>query len=234
MVAASREEKVAARDAQSEGQFVSPFARGFRIALDASVAKSDDGRVLVGGSRLKALRLEGREVDEIARLTQGEPALVTESNERLVRVLLDLEMAWPVPSGGSLGIGDVTVVVPVRDHSRHVERLLGAPGVFAGVAGIVLVDDGSQDGEARALEEICSSAAGIEVTLLRCDTSVGPAEARNLGAKRAVTEVLVFVDADCRPEPGWLEPLLAHFDDEVVGAVAPRLRAVRTSLNRSS
>jgi mycofactocin system glycosyltransferase len=33
----------------------------------------------------------------------------------------------------------------------------------------------------------------------------------------------VFLDAECVPPPGWLEPLLAHFADPSVGAVAPRI-----------
>ncbi len=57
---------------------------------------------------------------------------------------------------------------------------------------------------------------------------------------------MAFVDSDCVPPVGWLEPLLGHFDDPLVGAVAPRIvpaaaepdrvvaryEAVRSSLDR--
>src|SRR5262249_27124363 len=32
-----------------------------------------------------------------------------------------------------------------------------------------------------------------------------------------------FLDADTMPEPGWLEPLLRHFEDPSVAAAAPRV-----------
>ncbi len=37
------------------------------------------------------------------------------------------------------------------------------------------------------------------------------------------SRIVAFVDSDCRPANGWLEPLLGHFDDPLVAAVAPRI-----------
>src|SRR5208283_3434587 len=37
------------------------------------------------------------------------------------------------------------------------------------------------------------------------------------------SELVAFVDSDCEPAPGWLGPLLGHFDDPLVAAVAPRI-----------
>ncbi|MCY3925763.1 MAG: glycosyltransferase [bacterium] len=36
---------------------------------------------------------------------------------------------------------------------------------------------------------------------------------------------MVFLDADVEVTPGWLAPLLAHFADPAVAAIAPRVRA---------
>ena len=36
---------------------------------------------------------------------------------------------------------------------------------------------------------------------------------------------MAFVDSDCVPPEGWLDPLLGHFDDPLVGAVSPRIVA---------
>jgi mycofactocin system glycosyltransferase len=58
--------------------------------------------------------------------------------------------------------------------------------------------------------------------------------------------LVAFIDSDCVPEDGWLEHLLAHFNDPLVAAVAPRIlpvgvtppnsmtryEAVRSSLDR--
>jgi mycofactocin system glycosyltransferase len=38
---------------------------------------------------------------------------------------------------------------------------------------------------------------------------------------------VAFVDANCEPEPGWLDTLLPHFADPQVAAVAPRILSTR-------
>ena len=43
------------------------------------------------------------------------------------------------------------------------------------------------------------------------------------GAAAVTTPLVAFLDADCEPAPGWLDPLLAHFDDERVALAAPRI-----------
>ncbi len=53
--------------------------------------------------------------------------------------------------------------------------------------------------------------------------NVGPAGARNAGLAAVHSPLVAFVDSDCVPADGWLGPLLGHFDDPVVAAVAPRI-----------
>ncbi len=53
--------------------------------------------------------------------------------------------------------------------------------------------------------------------------NAGPAAARNAGLGQVTTPLVAFVDSDCVPDPHWLEPLLGHFDDPMVAAVAPRI-----------
>jgi cellulose synthase/poly-beta-1,6-N-acetylglucosamine synthase-like glycosyltransferase len=48
----------------------------------------------------------------------------------------------------------------------------------------------------------------------------GRAIARNAGLRVAVGEIVVFIDADCVPQAGWLEALVGGFDDPEVGCVA--------------
>jgi len=72
---------------------------------------------------------------------------------------------------------------------------------------IIVVDDGSRDDTARV-------AATFPVRCVRQDNA-GPASARNHGAACAAGDIFVFTDADCIPEPDWLEQLLKGFEEDV-------------------
>ncbi|MCX7840050.1 MAG: glycosyltransferase [Anaerolineae bacterium] len=75
---------------------------------------------------------------------------------------------------------------------------------------LVIVDDESRD-EMRAL---CEPRGARVLTPNR-----GAAAARNLGAERARSDIVLFLDADCVPERDWVRAMLAPFADaEIVGA----------------
>ena len=76
---------------------------------------------------------------------------------------------------------------------------------------IIVVDDGSTD----CTPEI---AARYPVTFLS-QQHRGPAAARNLGARRASGDFLVFTDSDCVPEPDWIAHLCGAFDSDRVAGV---------------
>lgn len=87
------------------------------------------------------------------------------------------------------------------------------PGLLAALRAQTLVDfevivvDTGADGTWRALER--EAAAWPSLRPLRGPTSGGPAAKRNAGAKAARGSLLAFTDADCLPEPRWLEAGLA-------------------------
>lgn len=60
---------------------------------------------------------------------------------------------------------------------------------------------------------------GVPVTLV---ASAGSRyyEQKNLGASRAKGDIVLFVDSDTKPEPGWLAEMVRPFDDASVEAVA--------------
>jgi glycosyltransferase involved in cell wall biosynthesis len=78
---------------------------------------------------------------------------------------------------------------------------------------VVVVDDGSQDDTADV-----AAAAGARVVRMEGEGG-NPAIARNRGVSAARGDPLVFIDADCRPGPGWLARMLAGHETgaEVVG-----------------
>ncbi len=75
---------------------------------------------------------------------------------------------------------------------------------------VIVVDDGSTDATPRI-------AQGFPVHYIRQENR-GPAAARNHGAAEAKGSILAYTDADCVPEPEWIERLAAGFA-EGVGAV---------------
>ncbi len=109
----------------------------------------------------------------------------------------------------------VSVIIPARNAAdvigRIVEKVIDQrpPDVELEV---IVVDDGSGDETGQV-----SRAAGARTVELKAGEHGGnPAAARNRGAEVASGELLVFLDADCTPDSGWLEGLLdAHSRGEV-------------------
>ena len=76
---------------------------------------------------------------------------------------------------------------------------------------IIVVNDGSSDGTREAT-------IGRNVVLIS-QPNRGAAAARNAGAHRARGGIILFTDADCVPEPNWIEAMISPFaDQDVVGA----------------
>ncbi len=140
--------------------------------------------------------------------------------------LLDTGLAHPdltaLPDPGTA----VTVVVPVRDRTEGVRRLLAGLRADPDTAGVpvLVVDDGSADAGALAA---VAAAAGAQV--LRSTVSRGPAAARNTGLRAARTPLVAFLDSDCVPRPGWLPALRRHLGDPRLALVAPRVVALGTT-----
>lgn len=83
---------------------------------------------------------------------------------------------------------------------------------------VVIVDNASSD----ATPQLCASLGG-QATVIRNDINLGFAKACNQGARAATSDVLVFLNTDTEPHPGWLPPAIAALDDPSVGAVGMKL-----------
>lgn len=179
-----------------------------RLEADPGTRRLAGGRVLLGGSPYRVLRLSQAAARLVDGWLSGDPVAASAAHRRLAARLVGAGMAHPRHADGRFGTGDVTVVVPVRDHAEALARLLPAVGP---VAEVVAVDDGSE--------------VPLPGATVRHEVPRGPAAARNSGWRTADTELVAFLDADVRPEPGWLDPLLRHFEDPDVVALAPRVRS---------
>jgi len=191
-----------------------PLPAGFRVVLDPATRVLDDGPTVVGGRPRRALRLSAAGAGVLSDLRDGRP--VGDAGRILARRLVDAGATHPVPPPGTGDPSAVTVVIPVRDRPRELERCLAA---LAGHPRVVVVDDGSADPAA-----VLGVADAAGATVLRRATSGGPAAARNLALRHVRTPLVAFLDSDCVPPPGWLDLLVGHLEDPAVAAVAPRVR----------
>lgn len=225
----------------------------FTVVLDARTRCVDRGRVLIGGTPLRLLRLGERGAALVGRWAAGDIVGDDPAAQALARRLVDSGIAHPSPPLAP-ATPEVTVVVPVRDQDDHLERLLASLVAYPeGARHIVVVDDGSADpaavaavcaayatsacpsserrlphgapGKSTSGETSSTTGGRPGVHLVRQHHRSGPAAARNHGAALTESEVVVFLDADVEVAGGWLAPLVAHFADPEVGAVAPRVTA---------
>jgi mycofactocin system glycosyltransferase len=194
---------------------------GFVVRLATGTQRRDGGATLLGGSPFRQLRL----APAARPLLDGDRLQVTDGRTAaLAARLLDTGVADPDVSPAALT--EVTVVIPVKDRTDGLARLLAALRADPGTAGcaVVVVDDGSAEPSA-----VAAVAHAHRAELIRHGASRGPAAARNAGLRVAGTELVAFVDSDCVPEPGWLERLAGHLVDPRVGLVAPRITALPAS-----
>jgi GT2 family glycosyltransferase len=118
----------------------------------------------------------------------------------------------------------VTVIVPARNAAPTLGECLAglAPeGIPGDRAALVVVDDGSTDDTAPIAARAGASVVSTE--------SRGPAGARNAGIKAAATDVVVFLDADTVPAPGWLRAMVTPLENPEVVAVKGRYRTEQRS-----
>jgi glycosyltransferase involved in cell wall biosynthesis len=126
-----------------------------------------------------------------------------------------------------------SVIVPVRNGRRDIPQLLEAlraQTLHRERFEIVIGDDGSTDGWTEAI--------AAENGWLR--VAPGPPlnsyAARNRAVRASRAPVLAFCDADCRPEPGWLEGGLEALERTDLAAgrirfIVPTPRTVWTLLD---
>jgi len=188
---------------------------GFAVQLAADVHRSRNGRLMLGGSPARLLRL----TPAAGRLLRpGYFAVTGPASAALARRLVDSGMANPRPP--ACPVHDVTIVIPVRDRvaqlGQQLARLRAAPETSQ--LPLLVVDDGSVNGAAMA-----TVARTYGARLLVHPDNRGPAAARNTGMRRADTAYIAFCDSDVLPEAGWLGPLLAQFADPAVALAAPRV-----------
>ncbi|MEB3281563.1 MAG: glycosyltransferase [Lyngbya sp.] len=86
----------------------------------------------------------------------------------------------------------------------------------------LLVDNNSRDRTAEMLQTLATDSIR-PLSENRIQSSYA---ARNQGIRIAQGEIVAFTDADCRPEPQWLEELIKPFEDPNIGIVVGEIVAL--------
>lgn len=102
----------------------------------------------------------------------------------------------------------VTVIIPL--YNPEIEFLSGSLQIIIKdediiIDKIILVDDGSKDPVKNYSNELKKISQKIEI--IRQENK-GPGGARNTGVALANTEIIVFLDCDCRPYTNWIKNLI--------------------------
>jgi cellulose synthase/poly-beta-1,6-N-acetylglucosamine synthase-like glycosyltransferase len=87
---------------------------------------------------------------------------------------------------------------------------------------VIVVDDGSRD----ATYKIAQS---FDVRVLS-QSNGGAAAARNLGAKNARGDIVVFIDADSVPDKSWLEKMVAPFANPDIAGASGEKKTYQTNI----
>jgi glycosyltransferase involved in cell wall biosynthesis len=105
----------------------------------------------------------------------------------------------------------ISVVVSTFNRPARLERLLGALAeqtLGADRFEVIVVDNGSGPETGRVLA--AQRAAGrLNLRCERLPVTLGPAGGRNAGRQQASAPLVAFTDDDCRPDPGWLQAMVA-------------------------
>ena len=121
----------------------------------------------------------------------------------------------------------ISVIIPAHNAERTIKGCVGAllSQDYGGEYEIIVADDGSTDGTAKALKGFPKG----KVRLLRLGHK-GPAAARNAGAGQAKGDIVLFTDADCIPGRDWVSqmarPFLRRNITGVQGAYKTRQRGI--------
>lgn len=102
----------------------------------------------------------------------------------------------------------VSIIIPVYNEENVIGSCLESLSKQTIKGETIVVDDGSTDATILNIKNKISNSHLSGITLLE-QKHLGPGAARNLAARRATEEILVFVDADMEFEPNFIEKLIA-------------------------
>ena len=129
-----------------------------------------------------------------------------------------------------LQLPNVSVIIPIYNGESDLPDLLKSlenQTYPKELVEYLLIDNNSSDRTSEILEQATKKAQeqGINLQHLTENKIQSSYAARNLGIRQASNQILVFTDADCRPDSHWLEKIVPAFREPSVGIVVGEIVA---------
>jgi len=145
-------------------------------------------------------------------------------------LLLTLTIAWgrvtQKEKQSSLKNIFISVVIPMRNESLNIERLLQSlskQNYRLDDFEVILVDDHSDDGSMAKVDLLAKDIFSVQAMRLD-ENHKGKKAALSLGIANANGDIITTTDADCEFFPGWLQSISNNFQDPevnmLIGGVA--------------
>lgn len=123
---------------------------------------------------------------------------------------------------------DISVIIPNYNGEnllkKNIPRVISVLTDFAKKRQreieIIITDDASEDNSIQVSKTLIEKYSDIPIKLIESNLNSGFSGNVNRGVKEAVGEILLLLNTDVIPKAGFLEPLLKHFENEEVFAVA--------------
>jgi N-acetylglucosaminyl-diphospho-decaprenol L-rhamnosyltransferase len=123
------------------------------------------------------------------------------------------KVVGPIPTTPTNMNKEVSVVVINYNNAQYLERCLRPLFVDPVIKEVIVVDDRSTDNSIELLRN-------FPAKVIRNERNMGPVAARNIGAREATGNYLLFVDADAQIGPTYASALAQFLEDnEKVGIV---------------
>lgn len=119
----------------------------------------------------------------------------------------------------------VSIVVVNFNDKEHLHRCLNSvmKSKYPSFE-IILVDNGSTDGSIDSIKRVMKEQPDLKLSIICNKENIGPAAARNIGAKKSCGGYLAFLDSDTKVDPFWLNEAIKVMDsDSTIGAIQCKL-----------
>jgi glycosyltransferase involved in cell wall biosynthesis len=107
----------------------------------------------------------------------------------------------------------VSVVIPTLNEARHIKTCLDSllnQSYPKDKYEVLVVDSNSKDGTIDLVNAYCGKHRNVNLIF---EDKKGASAARNKGIKMAKGKIIAFIDADTIISEGWIDQIIASFDD---------------------